>query len=116
MACFLAPVAQAIGTSIAQKKVGREKAERWKLGWLNKLLWGGSALLAVEHAWHGEIVPRPPFLTAMQSPEDIPVMLKEILVVGVPMAAVVTLVWGIMVVVARRRGKAVLREAEAKGV
>lgn len=74
------------------------------------------ALLAVEHAWHGEIVPRPPFLTAMKSPEDTAAMLHGMGAIGAPMAAVVTLVWGIMVTVARRREKAALREAEVKGV
>lgn len=115
MACFLAPMAEAIGTSIVQRTVSREKAERWKLSWLNKLLWGGVALLAVEHIWHGEVVLWPPFLTAMQNPEEIPVMLKEIAIIGVPMAVVVTLVWAILVAVARGREKAVLREAAVKG-
>ena len=114
MACFLAPMAEAIGTSIVQKTVSKEKAERWKLGWLNKLLWGGVVLLAVEHIWHGEVVPWPPFLTAMENPEEIPVMLKEIAVIGVPMAVFVTIVWAVMVAVARRREKAVLRQAEVK--
>ena len=28
-----------------------------KLKWLNTMLWGGAALLAFEHVWHGEVVP-----------------------------------------------------------
>ena len=103
MACFLVPMAEAVGVSIAQKAVGKEKAERWKLGWLGKLSWGGVALLAVEHALHGEIVPWPPFLTAMQSPEETATMLHEMAMIGIPMAVVVTVVWGVMGLMARRR-------------
>ena len=115
MACFLAPMAEAIGTSIVQKKVGREKAKRLKLGWLNMILWGATAMLVVDHAINGEIVPWPPFFTAMQDPKGVSVMAKEIVLVGLPMAAIGTLVWGIIVMVARRRERAVLREAQAQG-
>ena len=52
-----------------------------KLGWLNKLLWGGSALLAFEHVWHGEIIPTFPFLTAVQTGETTE-MLAEINALG----------------------------------
>lgn len=69
-----------------------------KLGWLNKLLWGGSALLAFEHIWHGEVVPFFPFLTAVQNGE-IPEMLAEMGSAGVMMAVVVTAVWVGMLVV-----------------
>lgn len=103
MACFLVPMAGAIGTSIVQKKVDKERAERWKLGWLNKMLWGGVALLAVEHVIHGEIVPWPPFLTAARSWGEATVMLKEMAQIGIPMAVVVTVVWAVMVLLARRR-------------
>ncbi len=78
MACFLVPMGEAIVTTVVQKvvenrekKVGGEKANsmglKWsrRLGWLNKMLWGGTALLALEHVWHGEVVPWPPFLTAV---------------------------------------------------
>lgn len=120
MACFLAPVAEAIVVSVVKKSV--EKKERQvaperngtnvyvggeksgtsfsrKLGWLTKLLWGGSFLLAIEHVWHGEVVPWPPFLTAMSNPADIGPMLHEIATVGVTMAILVTAVWGVMVLV-----------------
>ena len=39
-----------------------------KLKWLNNMLWGGTALLAFEHLWHGEITPWFPFLTAAGNP------------------------------------------------
>lgn len=64
-----------------------------KLTWLMNMLWGGVVLLAVEHMWHGEVVPFPPFLTAMNDPSEIPEMLHEMATVGVGMAALVTVVW-----------------------
>ncbi len=120
MACLIAPLVEAIAV-IAVKKVienkelkaaGVEKKELTltnesgkirmskKLGWLQNLLLGGVLLLILEHMWHGEIVPFPPFLTAMYNPADVPAMLTEIATVGVAMAILVTLVWGGMVVIA----------------
>jgi len=125
MACFLVPMGEAIATSIVQKviekkeeKVSEEKSEKRKLSWsghhhwsqrlswLNKLLWGGVILLAIEHIWHGEVSPLPPFLTAMKTPEEIPVMLHEMGTVGVTMAIVVTATWAAIVMIAERTRKA----------
>ena len=120
MACFIVPMGVAVGTTVAQKvmekrekEVVEEKAEKgrlsWsrKLSWLNKLLWGGVILLAIEHIWHGEVVPWPPFLTAMENPAEIPVMLYEMATIGVAMAVVVVAIWAVMVIIAERREKAV---------
>ena len=116
MACFLVPVAEAIVTTIVEKalKSTEKKAAvklnsadgtalevsktpfSAKLGWLNKLLWGGSALLAFEHVWHGEIVPFFPFLTAVKSGET-GEMLAEMGSAGV----IVTAVWVRMLAVSR---------------
>jgi hypothetical protein len=119
MACFLVPVGEAIVTTVVQKVM--EKREKktgavktgggigltWskRLGWLNKMLWGGSLLLALEHVWHGEIIASPPFLTAMQNPEDTATMLHEIATFGVTMAVVVTAVWGVMILVVEMKSK-----------
>ena len=112
MACFLVPAAEAIVTTIASKVIkSKEKEESvklslsdgsvqeatkikfsTKLGWLNKLLWGGSALLAFEHLWHGEVVPFFPFLTAVENGETAE-MLAEMGSAGVMMAVLVTVVW-----------------------
>ena len=112
MACFLVPAAEAVVTTLAAKLLkSREKARSveirlpdgsvetatripfsTKLGWLNKLLWGGSALLAFEHVWHGEVVPFFPFLTAVRDGETSE-MLAEMGSAGVMMAALVTVVW-----------------------
>ena len=64
-----------------------------KLKWLNNMLWGGSALLAFEHVWHGEIVPWFPFLTAAENPIARSEMLQEMSTVGVAMAILVSAVW-----------------------
>ena len=117
MACFTVPAAEAIITTVAEKiikskekkmalsgavntKAESEGSEKisWstKIGWLNKMLWGGSALLAFEHVWHGEVVPFFPFLTAVKDGEAAE-MLHEMATAGVCMALLVTAAWGIMV-------------------
>jgi len=119
MACFLVPLGEAIVTTAVQKIMEKkEKQEElqgikqtgltWsrKLSWLNRLLWGGVLLLAFEHLWHGEIVPWPPFLTAMDSPADTASMLTEIATVGTGMSVFVTSVWGMIVLVADGKAKA----------
>ena len=120
MACFLVPTAEAIVATIVKKSV--EKNERndvslsmgddsrnletsgripfsRKLGWLTNMLWGGSALLAFEHVWHGEITPWFPFLTSAGNPQDAAAMFHEMATVGVAMTLLVTAVWGGMVLV-----------------
>ena len=120
MACFLIPAAEAVVTTIVTKvmkskegnpdtvKVQLDGAEpveaekipfSRKLGWLGKLLWGGSALLAFEHVWHGEVVPWFPFLTAVSVPANAAEMLNEMATAGVTMAVLVTAVWAGMLVV-----------------
>lgn len=130
MGCFVATVAEAVVTTALQKRLEKkEKAEElrhidnicgmetetehdakpakkisWsrKLKWLNTMLWGGSALLVVEHIWHGEVVPWPPFLTAMSTPSEIGPMLHEIATYGTAMAVTITAVWFGMTLVADR--------------
>ncbi len=109
MACFIVPAAEAVITTIATKvvkhkeeKSGCESSEvntlrfSGKLKWLSNMLWGGSALLAFEHLWHGEIVPWAPFLTGAADAESTAAMLGEMATVGVGMALLVTAVWGVM--------------------
>lgn len=114
MACFLVGTAEAAvvtGVRSAVKKSEMEKgivdaegtqltsiaengfAMTTKLGWLQTMLWGGAGLLAVEHVWHGEVVPYAPFLTAMGNPADTAEMLTEMATAGVGMAVLVTLAW-----------------------
>ena len=98
MACFTVPAAEAIITTVAGKIIKNKGNNSFaeKIGWLNKMLWGGSALLAFEHVWHGEVVPFFPFLTAVKDGEAAE-MLHEMATAGVCMALLVTAAWGIMV-------------------
>ena len=109
MACFIVPTTEAIVTTIAAKCVKKHEAAdasvipfSEKRGWLNKLLWGGSALLAFEHVWHGEVTPFFPFLTAAADAADRAEMLHEMATSGVAMALLVTAVWGCMCAVVSR--------------
>lgn len=125
MACFLVPTAEAIVVTAVTAKTPADEAKSieqaegisWsrKLGWLKNMLWGGALLLLLEHIWHGEVVPWPPFLTAMANPADTAEMLHEMATVGVGMAVLVTAVWAVMVAVATYvpavRGMLVSREA-----
>jgi hypothetical protein len=77
------------------------------------MLWGGSILLAFEHLWHGEIVPWPPFLTAMSNPADVGPMLHEIATVGTAMAVTITVIWALMVLVAELRIRSAKRPRTA---
>lgn len=108
MACFTVPLAEAVvltavrklalrrhaGATVSAAREGRLESFKDKLAVLEKMLYGGSFLLAIEHIYHGEVVLYPPFLTAMRDPEEIPVMLHEMATVGVGMALLVTAVWG----------------------
>ena len=124
MACFLVPAAEAIVTTVAPKVIKHKGNESVslpedtiketvrtkfsvKLGWLNNMLWGGSALLAFEHIWHGEIVPYFPFLSAVSNGETTE-MLSEMGSTGVMMAAIVTAAWAGMVAVSSLAEKKVL--------
>jgi hypothetical protein len=115
MACFLVPAGEAVITTVIQKVVEkREKktvniSPKWsrRLSWLNIMLWGGTLMLAIDHLISGEVTFYPPFLTALNSPADTAVMLREMATVGVAMAAAVTAVWGIMVLVAEFRSRVI---------
>jgi hypothetical protein len=110
MACFIVPMVEAVATTVTTKVLeskakeqeveGTQPAMRVhaaakKIRVLSNLLWGGSALLAFEHLWHGEIVPWFPFLTAASNPADAAQMLHEMSTIGVAMALLVTAIWGV---------------------
>ena len=108
MACFTAPLAAAIAAGVVRHTVkGKESGDpgtiSWatKLGWLEKLSFGGCALLAFEHVWHGEIIFQFPFLTGVKNGETAEV-LKEIATVGGAMTALIFAIWiGMLIVSAR---------------
>ena len=96
MACFIAPAAEAVVTTIVKKSTDKKETHNpfiKRLNWLNNMLWGGSVLLAFEHVWHGEIAPWAPFLTNGLS------AVREIATTGVAMAVAVTAVWAGIVTV-----------------
>ena len=105
MACFSAPLAAAIATGIVRRGMAAKTAEQpgtigWatKLGWLEKLFFGGCALLAFEHIWHGEIIFQFPFLTGVRDGNTAEV-LREIATVGGAMTALILAVWIGMLIV-----------------
>ena len=105
MACFTAPLAAAIAAGVVRHTVkGKESGDpetiSWatKLGWLEKLSFGGCALLAFEHIWHGEIIFQFPFLTGVRDGNTAEV-LREIATVGGAMTALILAVWIGMLIV-----------------
>ncbi len=129
MACFLISAGEAVvSTIVASALEKKEKAQAEshvqiahgaseheakipfsrKVKWLRNMLWGGSALLAFEHVWHGELAPWFPFLTAAGDPASTAEMLHEMATVGVAMAALVTVVWlgmvGVSSLIEKRSG------------
>jgi hypothetical protein len=122
MACFVAPAGVAIVTTVVQivlKNKGKTQGNprtgehaqyargKWagRLGWLNAMLWGGSIMLVLDHVWRGEVVPWPPFFTALETPGAVGPMFREIATLGLAMTAGVVVAWGIMVAVAELAGR-----------
>lgn len=120
MACFVVPAAEAVITTIATKVVKSKEKEpetiqvqfdgaeietvekipfSRKMKWLSNLLWGGSGLLAFEHAWHGELTAWFPFLSGATNPADMTSILQEMATTGTAMAVLVTATWLGMVAV-----------------
>ena len=113
MACFTVPLATALAAE-AVKAALPEKASKnpfaAKLGWLGKMMFGGSFLLAIEHVYHGEIVFSWPFLTAVKE-GDAAGMLHEMATRGVAMAVLLVAVWVVMVAVSAMQERAEARRA-----
>lgn len=108
MACFLVPMILAVITSIMQR-ASRRLAEKMKLWTLNALLWGGAILLAIEHAWHGEVAPWPPFLTAMSNPANMPVILHEIATIGTAISIAAISTWIAILVISHYMERMILK-------
>ena len=104
MACFTAPLAAAVAAGLVRRTVKKDSDNSetisWatKLGWLEKLSFGGCALLAFEHIWHGEIIFQFPFLTGVRDGNTAEV-LREIATVGGAMTALILAVWIGMLIV-----------------
>lgn len=89
MCCFAAPAATAVVTTVMKKKIPKE----YEIGKLNTMLWGGVAMLVVDHIVSGELVPYFPFVTKSWAE-----IWPEILQVGVPMTLLIVAIWGGMLV------------------
>ena len=125
MACFVVPAAEAVVTTVAAHVLKNKESKcevqnlpaEEHMTWsshvrkLSNFLWGGSALLAFEHVWHGEVVPFFPFLIAVRT-GDTAEMLAEMGSAGVTMAVLVTVAWVGMLVVSSIVEKRALRAPE----
>ena len=137
MACFVVPAAEAVVVTaayfVAKHKEQKLEAPKlasegkfessevkitWskRLSWLLGMLWGGVILLAFEHFWHGEVIPYPPYLSAMLSAEDTKTMLQEMSTVGVSMALIVTSAWGVICAVAQAKVKKIKAKLQKESV
>lgn len=108
MACFVVPLTQAIATTIVRRraqKSGNTSAVAAQLPSLELMLWGGSAMLIVDHIISGEVMPYFPFFSALLEEGGTFTMLREMLTVGVPMSLLVTAIWGVMTIAKLRNEK-----------
>jgi len=96
MSCFLVPMTQAVITSAIRKHQMKtidspDAPALWRhLPTLEKMLWGGTVVLLVDHAIHGELFS---------------FSLRELLTVGLPMSLILTGIWVVYALVKERRRK-----------
>ena len=93
-------MAQAVATTIYRRN---HRGSSDNLSSLEKMLWGGTIMLIVDHVLSGEIIFRFPFFTALAQEGGGLTMLREMLTVGVPMSVTITAVWALYTVVKSRR-------------
>lgn len=109
MCCFIVPMAQAVATTIYRKTHKSNIASTeagalmHNLPELEKMLWGGTLMLVVDHIINGELTWQFPFFTALNELHGVEVMLKEMLTVGVPMSLVLTAAWAVWALLRERR-------------
>ena len=99
MSCFIVPMVQAVATSIYRRHNAKSIADpasgalKRNIPALEKMLWGGTVMLIVDHILSGELTWSFPFLTALGLEGGREIVLREMLTVGVPMSVVLTAVW-----------------------
>lgn len=109
MACFIVPLAQAVATTLYRRRLAKAETNNSKmvnrpivnaesLQRLELMLWGGSAMLIVDHIISGELMPVFPFFSALLVEGGALTMLREMLTVGVPMSLLVTGIWALTVI------------------
>ena len=101
-------MAQAIATSAYRKANAKaiessEHALTRNIPALEKMLWGGTVMLIVDHIINGEVTWRYPFFTALTEAGGADAMLREMLTVGVPMSLVLTAVWVVYALAKERK-------------
>lgn len=105
MACFIAPLVEAIAVTAIRKSGGKAAGSPFlqHLPDLEKMLWGGTLMLIVDHIINGELTWAFPFFTALQQTGGASILWREILTVGVPMALALTAAWAVWVLVRQHR-------------
>ena len=103
-------MAQAVATTIYRKSIeshntgsGTAAFVKSKVKDLEKMLWGGTLMLIVDHIINGELTWKYPFFTALTDAGGASVFLRELLTVGVPMSLAITAIWGIWALISERR-------------
>lgn len=111
MACFLVPMIQAIATTAYRRRNEKTISDpasgilKHNVPSLEKMLWGGTVMLIVDHVINGELTWRFPFFTAFTQTGGLKVFFGELLTVGVPMSLVLTALWAIWAFVRTGKGK-----------
>lgn len=98
MACFIAPLVEAIAvTAIRKSGLNGNSPYLQHLPDLEKMLWGGTLMLIVDHIINGELTWTFPFFTSLGQTGGAAILWREVLTVGVPMALALTAAWAVRV-------------------
>ena len=98
MAFFIAPLVEAIAvTAIRKSGLKGNSPYLQHLPDLEKMLWGGTLMLIVDHIINGELTWTFPFFTSLGQTGGAAILWREVLTVGVPMALALTAAWAVWV-------------------
>ena len=101
MCCFIVPLVQAAATTAYRKRhadaIRTSASVKYEVPALEKMLWGGSV--------NGELMWRFPFFSALAT-EGVGAFLHELVCVGLPMSATLTLVWSVYALLKTRKRSA----------
>ncbi len=110
MCCFIVPLVQAAATTAYRKRhadaIQASVSVKHEIPALEKMLWGGSVMLIVDHIVNGELMWRFPFFSALATEGGAGVLLHELICVGLPMSATLTLVWSVYALLKTRKRNA----------
>ena len=107
MACFIAPLVEAVAvTAIRKSGLKGNSPFLQHLPDLEKMLWGGTLMLIVDHIINGELTWTFPFFTSLGESGGAAILWREVLTVGVPMALVLTVAWAGWVLVKAKDARA----------